>query len=218
MEPLPRPRRGPRAPGAATGVSIPLGVPRGHCGPDSCEALGSGWQGALRAPASRRDGKGRGFRPEAQARGAAFPMVLSLGSCQVRPRPLPCLASFYLSPGCWEDERDPTQDAGGAGCMSAVTAPKTLREGTEQRGGVPRPGCPSTGVSGPQLQPQPGALSATARRACQGRRLAPSVSHRAAPPLYAWPCFSVSSSLQLSPPCPSHLGLTCVEAHGAPLL
>lgn len=102
--------------------------------------------------------------------------------------------------------------------MSAVTAPKTLREGTEQRGGVPRPGCPSTGVSGPQLQPQPGALSATGRRACQGRRLAPSVSHRAAPPLYAWPCFSVSSSLQLSPPCPSHLGLTCVEAHGAPLL
>lgn len=68
MEPLPRPRRGPRAPGAATGVSIPLGVPRGHCGPDPCEALGSGWQGALRAPASRRDGKagasGRKHRPE----------------------------------------------------------------------------------------------------------------------------------------------------------
>lgn len=127
-------------------------------------------------------------------------MVLSLGSCQVRPRPLPCLASFYLSLGCWEDERDPTQDAGGAGCMSAVTAPKTLREGTEQRGGVPRPGCPSTGVSGPQLQPQPGALSATGRRAPPGTSPSPQCLPQGCTPTV---CMAVFLCVLIPPTVPS---------------
>lgn len=121
--------------------SLP-GVPRGHCGPDPSEALGRGWLCAplCSAPGSRlpQGRASQGLQAGRTGPRSRPPDGSFLGSRQTGPPRLLGQAS-YLSPGSWEDEGDPTQEAGGTGAcqLQPSPPPRSCRRGLSRGAGAP---------------------------------------------------------------------------------